>query len=95
MPTINAKLLKDFNALRRLHDSVNLVVEKLELRIKELEDENQKLRNLNETAQQNVDLNKMIVANHLHQTAEKEARLVAEIQQLQREKKELKAQLEV
>lgn len=82
-----------FEGLKRIHEAVNDRCVFLELENSKMRSENKLLESLAAQAEGNLMIQRNIVVNHLTSYAEKERSLVAEIQMLQSENKQLKAKI--
>lgn len=78
------------DSLKRIHVASNDANERLLLRLEELQRENDYLKNLLINADQNVLIQKAIVANSLQSSQEKHERDYQEILELKNEIKQLK-----
>lgn len=84
---------ENYDSLRRLHEATNSAVELLQKENDKLQKEVESFKAQTENAENNLSVQKKIVLDHLTQTATKENQLIAQIMELQEEKKILKTRI--
>lgn len=82
-----------YESLKRIHVTANESIEKLQNDIFLLKAENEFLKSLNNNADKNVEIQKMIVINSLQSSQEKHERDYQEILELKNEIKILKSKI--